>query len=224
MKGSPDVVEPHLARLRELPELARITVAKFLEHDPLYRNGSRRQRVLRRAKESVGAWGEMLARDVWTDRDRNAVVCESTRVPKLRFFAATTAIAILFSPLLQLPHGRLIVVATLVALVLPFSPTLARDLRRTRRHRRGATVLTFLASRRPGAGRALLDARSRAADERQAWLCLDAPIELKGFYSGAGFKAVGEPEVIPGRVLVYMEREPQPVGQSDQRATQGSDA
>jgi hypothetical protein len=213
MKGSTDLVEPHQARLRELPELARVMATKFLEHDPLYRNGGRRQRAWRRAKESVGAWGEMLARDVWSDRDRDAVVCESTRLPKLRFFAATTAIAILFSPLLHLPHGRVVVAATLVALVLPFSPTLARDLRRTRRHRRGATVLTFLASRRPGAGRALLDARCRAADERQAWLCLDAPIELEGFYNESGFKTVGEPEVIPGRVLVYMEREPQPGGQ-----------
>ncbi|HWI05442.1 MAG TPA: hypothetical protein VNT52_16675, partial [Acidimicrobiales bacterium] len=203
----------HQARLGEMPELARVITAKFLEYDPVYQNGNRRQRAARRTKEVVGAWGEMLARDVWTDRDRDAAVCESTRLPKLRFFTATTAIAVLFSPLLLLPHGRVVMVATLVALVLPFSPTLARDLRRTRRHRAGATVLTFLASRLPGAGRALLDARCRAADERQAWLCLDAPIELQGFYNGSGFKTVGEPEVIPGRVLIYMERAPEPVEQ-----------
>lgn len=215
MRPSTGVVGPHEARLRELPELARVIVAKFLEYDPLYQCGGRRQRASRRAKEVVGAWGEMLARDVWTDRDRDSVVCESTRLPRLRFFAATTAIAVLFSPLLLLPHGRLVVVATLVALVLPFSPTLARDLRRTRRHRSRATVLTFLASRHPGAGRALLDGRCMAADKRQAWLCLDAPIELEGFYGGSGFQRVGEPEVIPGRVLIYMERAPEPGGQPD---------
>jgi len=223
MTRGPELV--HQARLRELPGLARMWTAKSLEHDKRYEHGGRFLRALRRTEEFVGVWGQMLSRDVWTDGARDAVVCEpSGRWPKPRFFMATTAIALVLSPLLQLPHGGWVVAATLVGLVLPFSPTLAGDYRRMRRHRPGATVLTFLASRRPGAGRALLDDRCAAADARQAWLCLDAPIELEGFYNGSGFANVAEPEISLGRTLIYMERPPQQARHPGQPTTRRRDA
>lgn len=220
MTGGPELVGLHRARLRELPGLARIWMAKSLEHDKRYEHGGRFVRAFRRTEELIGAWGQMLSRDVWTDGARDAVLCEpSGRWPRPRFFMATTAIALVLFPLLQLPHGVWIVGAIIVAPVLAFRPTLLGDYRRMRRHRRGATVLTFLASRRPGAGRALLDARCAAADARQAWLCLDAPIELEGFYNGSGFRSVGDPEVSVGRTLIYMERPPQPLRQPGQATT-----
>lgn len=220
MTRGPELVGLHQARLRELGDLTRMWTAKALEHDKRYEHGGRFVRARRRTEEFVGAWGQMMSRDVWTDGAHDAVLCEpSGRWPKPRFFMATTAIALMLSPLLQLPHGGWVVAATLVGLVLPFSPSLVGDYRRMRRHRRGATVLTFLASRRPGAGRALLDARCAVADARQAWLCLDAPIELEGFYEGSGFGTVGEPETSLGRTLIYMERPPQRARHSGQQTT-----
>ncbi|MFP5319495.1 MAG: hypothetical protein ACLGI2_14535 [Acidimicrobiia bacterium] len=205
--SSQGIVEIHEARLRELPELVRLVRVKFLEHDGRYRSGGRLARVRRRAEVIVGAWGEMLSADVWTDLAHDAVVCETPRRRKPRFWAAVAVVALLFSPLVALPNGALVALVTLMAVLLPFLPGGIRDLRRARQHRSGAAVLTFLASRRPGAGRALLDARCEAADARRAWLCLDAPEALEEFYRGSGFERVGHADITPGRTI-YMERAP----------------
>ena len=197
------------ARLRDCPELVRLIVAKFLEHDIRYQAGRWWWRARRRAEVFAGAWGEMLSSDVWTDEAHDAVVCETPERRKWWLVAPVVGFAALGPFVAMLPgavQGVLVVMAIvgLISLV----PTLRRELRRSKRHRPNAAVLTFLASRRPGAGRALLDARCDAADGRGAWLCLDAPEALEHWYAQSGFVTVGDPVLEPGRILVYMEREP----------------
>lgn len=82
----------------------------------------------------------------------------------------------------------------------------ARAELRRRRPPRGLFVAN-LASRRPGAGREVLDAflaRAAAEDRR---LCLEAPAApgLVAFYKRVGLKVVGPPVRVGGRNLVYME-------------------
>ena len=206
--SSQGVVDVHQAQLRELLALIRFSAAKFLEHDVQHQRGGLAMRARRRVEVVIGAWGEMLASDVWTDAAHEAVVCETPRRWKGRAALIPLPGFALLAPLTWLPHGFWVAMAVLWLFVLPFTPQLVRELRRSRRHRAGAPVLTFLASRRKGAGRALLDARCEAADSRKTWLCLDAPAALEGFYSGSGFVKVGEPDIGPVRTIIYMERAP----------------
>jgi hypothetical protein len=201
-------VDAYQARLRELPALVQLVADKFIEHDRRYQGGGGLLRTRRRAEVVVGAWGEMLAADVWTDGRREAVVCETPKRRKARFYISVLVGALLLSPLAALPNGTVVLFTVLAALVLPFVPAGLRDVRCARRHRDGTAVLTFLASRRRGAGRALLDARCDAADSRRAWLCLDAPAELESYYRGSGVEKVGDPEIRPDQTIIYMERAP----------------
>lgn len=202
----PGVVAVRRASLHELPGLVRLVVTQFLKYDPRYQGGGVLQRATRRARVFAGAWGEMLATDVWTDRSQDAVVCETPERWKPGVAVAVVVVAaVLVLTVLRLPYrAQALSIGVMVLGVLALVPTLVRERRRSQRHRPGAAVLTFLASGRPGAGRALLDARCQAADTRRAWLCLDAPVKLEGYYAQAGFR---NPDAAPGH-LVYMEREP----------------
>lgn len=205
--AAPGMVAVRRARLHELPGLVRLVVTEFLKYDPRYQSGGLLQRATRRARVFAGAWGEMLATDVWTDRSHDAVVCETPERWKPGVVVATVvAAAVLVLGVLRLSYrAQALSVGVMVLGVLALVPALVRERRRSQRHRPGAAVLTFLASRRPGAGRALLDARCQAADARRGWLCLDAPVKLEGYYAQAGFR---NPDAAPGHPLVYMEREP----------------
>ena len=204
------VVAIRRARLQELPTLVLLVVGKVLEHDSGHHRGSRLRRVVQGARVFAGAWGEMLSTDVWTDTSHDAVVCETPERFKAGLLLAATAVSVVgFVPFVMISHrSQLIVAGVMTVLVSALAPTLMRERRRSRRHRSGAAVLTFLASRRPGAGRALLEARCRAADAKHQWLCLDAPVQLEDYYRKSGFERVGDPEAAPGRTLIYMERAP----------------
>jgi len=205
--AAPGVVAVRRARLHELPGLVGLVVTEFLKYDARYQNGGLLKRATRRARVFAGAWGEMLSSDVWTDSSHEAVVCETPERWKPGVVVAIVAVAaVLVLTLVRLSYRtQAVSIGVMVLGVLALVPTLVRERRRSRRHRPGAAVLTFLASRRPGAGRALLDARCRAADARQAWLCLDAPVKLEGYYAQAGFK---NPDAATGDPVIYMEREP----------------
>lgn len=160
-------LDEHRARPRECTELVRLIVAKFLEHDVRYQAGGWWWRARRRAEVFTGAWAEILCSDVWTDEAHDAVVCQTPERRKLWPLAPVAGFAALgpFVAMLPGPVQWVLVVMAVVGFI-SLVPTLRRELRRSKRHRPNAGVLTFLASRRPGAGRALLDARCEAADGR----------------------------------------------------------
>ena len=132
----------------------------------------------------------MLATDVWTDSSHEAVVCETPERWKPGGVVATVVLAaVLVLTVVGLPYrAQALSLGVMVLGALALVPTLVRERRRSRRHRPGAAVLTLLASRRPGAGRAVLDARGRAADARQAWLWPGCPGEARGVLRAGGLQ------------------------------------
>lgn len=83
-----------------------------------------------------------------------------------------------------------------------------------RDHRRpDAIFLANLASRRPGAGREILDVFRAQAAAQDRYLCLEAVAvpKLVQYYRDAGFEVVGFPVPVGPRELVHMESSPVPV-------------
>jgi len=193
--------------------LAAFIVAKFLERDRSYQRADKLGRARRRTRIFAEVWLEMLSRDVWTDTASHAAVCETASrwKPGLLVLPATALGALGVVVWLALINGvEAAVAAALIGVValIPLLPRVAQERELSKRHRRGAKVLTCLASRRPGAGRDLVEARCVVADAQAVWLCLDAPEKLRGYYEALGFVVEGEPIDVSGKRRLYMERKP----------------
>lgn len=204
-----------LRRVRwwEIPRLAALASGKFLEH--------RTVRFGWLGQGTCALWLFTMAfltyasSGAWSGPGAVVYSEESAEGGSLSILRALLIELVILGPLVVLAIrflGLWPAVLLLVAIALGASEWLRRHRRTTavlrKARRQGAPFLTWFASGRKGAGRALLGARCALADERDEWLCLEAPELLIGYYSAVGFRPESEIVAVGRMRRVYMERPP----------------
>ena len=164
-------------------------------------------------------WVQLWLGDYRADPDGAAVCSVGTRSPvvKAKAIAAATVVLGILGGLIVTASITWPVVVGLVGVDVLYWPLARRSLRGIGVRRQlararpvGAVLVHTVASRQPGAGRALLDQVNAEADRRGWTLVLDAANErLASYYSELGFTPSGAPVRMPtDELCVPMVRYP----------------